>query len=459
MMRISLTARLSLLFMLAVTAVLVLAGLSFNHLSQHHFLQLDRQTLAEKLSATRNILGQLDDLQQFDRLRPQLRTLLGAHRDITALILDAAGQPLFAEPGPLPVPAALANSTSTEVWQWQHHDHYFRGLSAAVTVPANSAPLRVILLLDSTPHMHFFSAVQRWFWMALVLSALFSAGLGWLVARRGLLPLRQVTAVAASISAASLQERIPLAAVPLELQQLAASFNAMLARLDDAFMRLSNFSADIAHELRTPLCNLMTQTEVVLAQPRDSEAYQETLYANLDDCKRMARMIDDMLFLAKADNGLIVPEQQPVALDVEVEKLFEYYRLLADERDISLQLHGHAVVRGDVLMLHRALSNLLSNALRYTPAGASIQVELEQNANGSALRLSNPGPTIAGEHLERLFDRFYRADPARREGSPHNAGLGLAITRSIIHAHQGQIHCTSVAGKTTFCVQFPAVAQ
>lgn len=459
MMRISLTARLSLLFMLAVTAVLVLAGLSFNHLSQHHFLQLDRQTLAEKLSATRNILGQLDDLQQFDRLRPQLRTLLGAHRDITALILDAAGQPLFAEPGPLPVPAALANSTSTEVWQWQHHDHYFRGLSAAVTVPADNAPLRVILLLDSTPHMHFFSAVQRWFWMALVLSALFSAGLGWLVARRGLLPLRQVTAVAASISAASLQERIPLAAVPLELQQLAASFNAMLARLDDAFMRLSNFSADIAHELRTPLSNLMTQTEVVLAQPRDSEAYQETLYANLDDCKRMARMIDDMLFLAKADNGLIVPEQQPVALDVEVEKLFEYYRLLADERGISLQLHGHAVVRGDVLMLHRALSNLLSNALRYTPAGASIQVELEQNANGSALRLSNPGPTIAGEHLERLFDRFYRADPARREGSPHNAGLGLAITRSIIHAHQGQIHCTSVAGKTTFCVQFPAVAQ
>lgn len=142
-----------------------------------------------------------------------------------------------------------------------------------------------------------------------------------------------------------------------------------------------------------------------------------------------------------------------------MEKLFEYYRLLADERGISLQLHGHAVVRGDVLMLHRALSNLLSNALRYTPAGASIQVELEQNANGSALRLSNPGPTIAGEHLERLFDRFYRADPARREGSPHNAGLGLAITRSIIHAHQGQIHCTSVAGKTTFCVQFPAVAQ
>ena len=120
-------------------------------------------------------------------------------------------------------------------------------------------------------------------------------------------------------------------------------------------------------------------------------------------------------------------------------------------------------MRGGRASLGHALGHLqAANARRFGRADAhlvAIQVELEQNANGSALRLSNPGPTIAGEHLERLFDRFYRADPARREGSPHNAGLGLAITRSIIHAHQGQIHCTSVAGKTTFCVQFPAVAQ
>ena len=456
MMRISLTARLSLLFMLAVTAVLVLAGLSFNHLSQHHFLQLDRQTLAEKLSATRNILGQLDDLQQFDRLRPQLRTLLGAHRDITALILDAAGQPLFAEPGPLPVPAALANSTSTEVWQWQHHDHYFRGLSAAVTVPADNAPLRVILLLDSTPHMHFFSAVQRWFWMALVLSALFSAGLGWLVARRGLLPLRQVTAVAASISAASLQERIPLAAVPLELQQLAASFNAMLARLDDAFMRLSNFSADIAHELRTPISNLMTQTQVALSRPRSNDEYQDILASNIEEYERIARMVSDMLFLAKAEQNALAQASAPIDLACEADALIDFYEALAEEHHIRIERHGSAVVAGDRLMLRRALSNLLSNALRHTPDGGQITIAIDIAADGAALGLSvsNVGDPIAPDQLERIFDRFHRGS-SLRERHGEGAGLGLAITRLIARAHGGEVVASSKAGVTTFTISLP----
>jgi two-component system heavy metal sensor histidine kinase CusS len=290
----------------------------------------------------------------------------------------------------------------------------------------------------------------------LLISALVSAGLGWLIARSALRPLREVTGVATSISATSLKARISLAAVPLELRQLVSSFNAMLARLDDGFMRLSNFSADIAHELRTPLSNLLMQTEVVLSKPRSSETYQDTLYANLDDLKHMARMIDDMLFLAKADNGLIMPEHQPVALHEVVQQLFEYYRLLADERGIQLQLQGSGRIRGDVQMLHRVIANLLSNALRYTSQGQCITVSIGQSGQFTELSVSNPGPSIAAEHLEQLFDRFYRADPARREGSNHNAGLGLAIARSIVTAHQGQISCTSEAGVTTFHLLFPA---
>ncbi|MDP3845950.1 MAG: heavy metal sensor histidine kinase [Pseudomonas sp.] len=459
MKRLSLTTRLSLLFMLAVTAVLLVAGLSFSQLSQHHFMQLDRQTLEEKRQASQNILAEFKDAEQFEQLKPRLRALLGAHRDLTAIILDNSGKLLFAEPGPVALPAQLRDSSSGELWQWQDQGQLFRGLSTQVkpTASASGQPLQVVLMLDISPHQHFFATITRWFWIALVLSALVSAGLGWLVARSGLVPLRQVTKVAASISATSLKARIPQAEVPHELQQLVASFNAMLARLDDAFMRLANFSADIAHELRTPLSNLMLQTEVVLSRARDSEAYQETLYANLDDLKHMARMIDDMLFLAKADNGLIMPEHQSVALDAVVHKLFEYYRLLADERGIELQLQGHGSIRGDLLMLHRAIANLLSNALRYTPVGQSIRVSIRQSRLLTELSVSNPGPSIAAEHLEQLFDRFYRADPARREGSSHNAGLGLAITRSIVTAHQGQIHCSSSAGVTTFTLAFPAL--
>ena len=257
------------------------------------------------------------------------------------------------------------------------------------------------------------------------------------------------------MSARSLQERIPLEPVPLELQQLVLSFNAMLARLEEAFIRLSNFSADIAHELRTPLSNLMTHTEVVLSHKRDITAYEENLYSNLEELKRMSRMIDDMLFLAKADNGLITPEKTSIELADVVAKLFDYYHLLAEEHDIRLSVAGTGRVLGDRLMLDRVISNLLSNALRYTPKGKTISVLIRQTGDSIILSVENPGDTISSEHLEKLFDRFYRADPARREGNPSNAGLGLAITQSIIEAHKGRIWCTSVAGLTGFHIELP----
>lgn len=455
MRRLSLTTRLSLMFMLAVTGVLVVAGLSFNRLSQHHFESLDRQELLEKAHAVQGILGELKNPDDFAALKPQLSALLGAHRDLKAVIKDSAGRVLFADPGPVDVPERFSVIASNAIWKWQDRQQVFRGLTQQVTGPALETPLTLVLILDVTPHMYFLDALERWFAIGLIISALVSAGLGWVMARSGLGPLRQVTAVAAGMSAKSLKERIPLAPVPFELQQLVSSFNAMLSRLDEAFVRLSNFSADIAHELRTPVSNLMTHTEVVLSRKRNIEDYENNLHSNLDDLKRMSRMIDDMLFLAKADNGLIVPEQKKIALEQVIGKLHEYYRLLADEHDIELKLTGSGEVQGDVLMLRRAISNLLSNALRYTPERHAITVSISQTRQSTLLTVENPGETISPEHLERLFDRFYRADPARREGSPSNAGLGLAITRSIVEAHQGKIWCTSTNGQTAFHMEFP----
>lgn len=456
MNRLSLTTRMSLMFMLAVTGVLTVAGLSFNNLSRHHFIILDQQALDEKLHSTQRILGELKSIDQFDELKPELQALLGAHRDLTAMILDSDGRLIFADPGPVGVPEEFVSRTTNTVWEWQDQGKMFRGLTAPAMVTGQDKPLSVVLILDVTPHMSFFETLQRWFWIGLVISALVSVALGWMVARSGMRPIRQVTMVAASMSARSLKERIPLAPVPKELKEMVSSFNAMLSRLDDAFVRLSNFSADIAHELRTPLSNLMTHTEVVLSRKRGIEDYENNLYSNLDDLKRMSKMIDDMLFLAKSDNGLIKPENKPINLVEVVEKLLEYYRLLADERGIELTVSGAGGVRGDVLMLHRAISNLLSNALRYTPEGRTIRIDIQQKNTSTRVTVENPGETIAPEHLEKLFDRFYRADPARREGSPSNAGLGLSITRSIIEAHEGKIWCTSLDGKTAFHMELPS---
>ncbi|MEO4046527.1 heavy metal sensor histidine kinase [Pseudomonas sp. CAU 1711] len=453
--RLSLTARMSLMFMFAVIAVLVVAGLSFNLLSQHHFEMLDRQALVEKLESTRHILNDARGDASLTEELPRLRALLGAHQDLAATILGADGGVLFSAPKTAEIPEAFRRAANGEIWDWQHGGHLYRGITAEIDVPDQPRPLTLMLMLDVTTHAHFFDTLRRWFWIGLTISALVSAALGWMVARGGLGPLRQVTALAASMSARSLQERIPLEPVPLELQQLVLSFNAMLARLEDAFRRLSNFSADIAHELRTPLSNLMTHTEVVLSRKRDIAAYEENLQANLEDLRRMARMIDDMLFLAKADNGLIVPQQTEVELAELVARLFDYYRLLAEERDIRLAVTGKGRVTGDRLMLERALSNLLSNALRYTPAGETIGVAIGQAGDSIALSVENPGDGIGAEHLDKLFDRFYRVDPARREGGPSNAGLGLAITRSIIEAHKGRIGCTSNAGLTGFHLELP----
>jgi two-component system heavy metal sensor histidine kinase CusS len=445
----------SLMFMSVVIAVLVVAGLSFNMLSQHHFKMLDQQTLDEKLESTRYILSNAGTGANLAAELPQLRALLGAHQDLTATILASDGTVLFSAPIAVKIPDRFRRAANAGMWDWQDGEHKYQGVTAEIPVPGQPRPLTAILALDITSHAHFLDTLLRWFWIGLTLSALVSAALGWAVARRGLSPLRQVTQVATSISARSLQERIPLGPVPQELQQLVLSFNAMLARLEDSFARLSNFSADIAHELRTPLSNLMTHTEVVLSQKRNIEAYEENLYANLEDLKRMSRMIDDMLFLAKADNGLIVPEQIDIELADVVAKLTEYYRLLAEERDIRLSVTGTGRVRGDRLMLDRAISNLLSNALRYTPEGKTISLRIHQAADTTSLSIENPGGTIAPEHLAKLFDRFYRVDPARREGSPSNAGLGLAITRSIIEAHKGRIWCTSATGLTGFHIELP----
>lgn len=456
MNRFSLTTRLSFMFMLVVSAVLTVAGLSFNYLCQQHFNSLDQQTLLEKLQTSQSILGTLPSIGAFDELMPQLQALLGTNQDLTAVISDGSGKVLFAHPAAMNIPELFRDAASHQVWDWQNQKQMFRGMTTQVTVAGQAKPMTVMIALDVTDNMFLFETLKWWLWIGLLICAVVCAGLGWIVAHRGLRPLEQVTRAAASISANSLKERIPIASIPAELRQLVSSFNAMLARLDDAFGRLSNYSADIAHELRTPVSNLMTHTEVVLSKKRNVEDYEENLYSNLEDFKRMSRMIDDMLFLAKADNGLITPEREWVALEGVVDTLLEYYGLLADERGIELELSGSGSIQGDVLMLHRAISNLLSNALRYTPQGKTIRVQLSQNDNSTVLTVENPGETIPPEHLEKLFDRFYRVHPTRREGSQSNAGLGLAIIRSIIEAHQGRVWCTSANGRTAFHLEFPA---
>ena len=455
--RLSLTARISAMFMLVVITVLSVAGLTFTLLSEHHFKELDNQALVEKLDATQRILSRADNVVDAKSALVSLRSLLSAHQDLYAAVISPQGRVIYSDSQISLVPDLLKNAGKTPLtWEWQHDEKLYRGITSGFALDALSEPLSITLMLDVTTHAHFFNTLRRWFWIGLVLSAITSGALGFVVVHRGLRPINQVTRVAANISAHSLQKRIPLEPVPAELQQLVLSFNSMLDRIESGFERLSEFSADIAHELRTPLSNLMTHTEVTLNKPRSIEAYQEALYSNLEELKRLAHMIDELLFLAKADNGQLLTQPCPVDLAELVGKLFEYYQLVADDREIQLELNGSGSVMGDPLMLNRAISNLLSNALRYTDRQKKIAVTIRTKGFYTLLTLANHGSIISAQHLDKLFDRFYRADAARREGSPNNAGLGLAITQSIIHAHHGTIRCESHDGVTTFFITLPS---
>jgi two-component system heavy metal sensor histidine kinase CusS len=230
----------------------------------------------------------------------------------------------------------------------------------------------------------------------------------------------------------------------------------MFSRLENSFRRLSDFSSDLAHEFRTPISNLMTQSQVTLSKPRAPAEYAGVLASNVEELERLSHMVADMLFIAKADEGQIVPCRKAVALAGLVDELVDFYRLATDEKEIALSASGSAEIEGDPLMLRRALSNLIANAVGHTPAGGRIAVRIEK-ADAASVRLvvENTGETIAPQHLPRLFDRFYRVDASRHRAS-EGAGLGLAITQSIAEAHGGTVSVRSSEGVTVFELLLPA---
>ncbi|KSR50711.1 heavy metal sensor histidine kinase [Pseudomonas aeruginosa] len=412
--RMSLGVRLSLLFAACTAAVSLIAGLIFSRAIDEHFVELDHMAMSAKLAVFRDELRGLGSEQQMRRREAELLRELARHPDL-GLRLNGPDGSLWFERLPQPAhPGLPAN----------------RELGAPLE-PGNDASPQLTVILDISHHQHFLQRMRQLIWLTMSLSALATALLGAWATGASLAPLRRMREVAARVSANSLTTRLDASRMPEELRGLAGELNAMLARLEEAFQRLSAFSADIAHELRTPLTSLLTQTQVVLSRPRSLEDYREALHGNLEELERLTAMVNDMLLLAKADHGLLAPSRQALDLGAEVDSLLEFYQPLAEDRDIRLLREGSLSLPGDRGMLRRALANLLDNALDFTP-----------------------GPAIPPERLPRLFDRFYRADPARREGQGEHAGLGLAICRSIVQAHGGEIRCESADGWTRFVIDF-----
>jgi len=288
--------------------------------------------------------------------------------------------------------------------------------------------------------------------IAVVFGSIVAMLLGYIVTRKGLNPVKEITKAAERITVSQMHEKLDTHQWPDELKALAFSFDAMLNRLDESIQRLSQFSANLAHELRTPLHNLIGQTDVTLAYARTPEEYQQVLSSNLEEYERLASILESLLFLARADNEQMALNKEVFNGRDVLDALCCYQSVLAEEQQIILSCEGTGLVCADIELFRRVVNNLISNALRHSSVSGKIKLLIEAFTHETIITVQDSGQGISSEHLAFLGQRFYRAGAKNHAGH----GLGLAIVKSIMNLHGGKVEIESTSNVgTTVRLIFP----
>lgn len=446
--RRSLTLYAALLFAAVAALVVSAVGFYLYRSVEEAMLRRSDVMVAGRVEHFRNLLRDNLTLAEL-KARPRLfENMLGNEQDI--LLLGQPGEAPIVAVNPrherlpsLRVVAAGQALNPSVVHAALTHDGIPMRVLAAEVLVGGREPLQITaahLLLGET---RMLAQYRDRVIAAVLLAFLGTALLGWLVLRHGLRPLRTLAAKAAEIHPTSLDTRLDVAAAPAELQQVAQSFNAMLERLDDGYQRLQQFSADLAHEIRTPIGSLMGHGQVALRQPRSNEEYQALIASNQEELERIARMVESILFLARADDVRAAVERSRLDLGEELRRQAEYFEGLAEERGLSLDVQVSGQLRADPQLFRRALSNLLANAIRYASADSLIEVRGLRRSGEFLLSVENACDRLPAEPLSRLFDRFYRGDAARSDAQ--SSGLGLAIVQAIMRLHGGRAEASAPA--------------
>ena len=422
----SIGARLSWLF-----AVLTFGGLSAASLAIYAAMaftlrhEADKD-LSQRSSILLHVLGEASATSDLDGLRHKLEDFASGQRDLEVAVTLSDGSALY------------RNDTRLGADRSVIAQRYASG-------PQNSAQLEV--KLDTTTNDRLLTRLV----VALAITTLagtlvVSLGGSWLV-RRGMAPLHALARDLQAVSAASLGHRLTTPDQADELVPVIAQFNALMQRLEAAYRQLEGFNADVAHELRTPLAILISRSELDLAQGRSLDELRDGIASNLDDLNRLAAIVKDMLFLSRADRGVQARLSVTASLADEAAEVVDFYDASLEEAGLHVAIMGDAVASFDAGLVRRALSNLLSNAIRYSERGSTLTMRIGTNGRTCALTMENPGSQVAQEDIDRIFHRFFRADAAREHGSEHH-GLGLAIVAAIARMHGGGVYAQSENGVT-----------
>jgi two-component system, OmpR family, heavy metal sensor histidine kinase CusS len=457
----SIASQLILLFTLA-TVLLLVCGLGvFYSLVVRHAFAEDKAVLADEIAALRADFHESGPNVFAEELNARRA---GEHPAYWIRMLDSQGRTRAETPGMdrLLAPEIFPRprrSIGFEPINRQDLDSmdYRRGTKLFSLVALNEESGGQAYTLQVAQDRSSDERVEREFALLFIIvltsSALASAFIAIIVTKRGLRPLTEMTGSVARMGPTHLKERVAPAGWPRELQPLAIAFDDMLKRLDDSFTRLSQFSADLAHELRTPVANMMGEAQVALTRERTAPEYRETIESTIGECERLSRIVDNLLFVARVDAA-----REPIArkrFDARkaVEKIAAFYQTAAEDRRVTITCSGEGQIYADPDLFERAVGNLLDNALRFTPENGSIQIALSEHDGDFEVAVSDNGCGIAPQHLPRVFDRFYRAESSR---SSDGAGLGLALVKSIVDLHGGLATIQSQVGHgTTVKLIFP----
>jgi len=463
----SLATRLGVFF--AVLAMVVF-GVSGLHLHESLSMQLQKRDDSTLLDAVDQLRHYLEEFSGVDALRADPHLLLDVvhgHKGMVFSIRGDAGALLLASPGGDVLEAddsAIDQNSppnNAVIRDWTVFDGGPGRLVSLWSRVGNERDSRVLLTVarkdPKETKADLKSHLEDLMWTILA-GAFTTALFSYVIVRRGLRPLRVVAKSASEITAQRLGGRLKVDDAPLEFREMVHAFNLMLDRLEDSFQRLSQFSSDLAHDLRTPISNLMVETQVTLGQRRSVQEYEELLISNVEEYERLTRMVENMLFLANADNAAVMLRKEQLSGETELKRIADYFEGMAEEAGIIIDVEASGSLLADAILFRRAVSNLVANAIRYTTRGAVMTIRGhargDRGDSGFVVEVINPGVGIPPEHLSRIFDRFYRVDTSRVD-SHSSFGLGLAIVKSIVALHGGNVQAESIPnGLTSFRLTF-----
>ncbi|MFW9078996.1 heavy metal sensor histidine kinase [Pseudomonas sp. P2757] len=454
----SIAWRLALAFAAVCALVLSAIGLFLYRSLASEIAWRDDMALLGRLEQVRALLADSDSLDAL-QARPRLYQNMLGNLDSLLLVRRADGSSVIAinpRQRSLPDLNAIPRDQSPQrgdVLTWQAPDGAELALLSGQAQGPNGEALTVIAGKVLSEREQMLGSYRLRLYLAVGLGAVLAFALGLLLLRRGLLPLRQLSEAVRGIDLRSLDRRLPADDTPAELLEPVQALNGMLARLDDSFQRLSQFSADLAHEIRTPLHTLLASNGQALNHPRSSAEYQEVLASNMEEFERLKRMAENLMFLARAEQAEGALDLRTLDLREIGDELCDYFEALADDRGIRLENNFSGELFADQQLLQRALGNLLANAVRHADIDSVISLRRRDEPGVCWLQVHNHGPAIPNEHLSKLFDRFYRVDPARAEPGD-SGGLGLSIVQSIMQLHGGQVRVSSDARGTVFELGF-----